>query len=140
MMVEIPLLDSSGPAIASGSSGTQCPIPNCSGDGSKRHAFECHLPAIFREELDGQEITIRRIGALSMIASWHLGDHGTLRLLAHYFHLMYVGTTFDQSVAQDQQRAMCGLGWELNPHRRLCCPMLGMKNESWFIGRWRCGY
>ena len=41
--VEITLLDSLGPAIAYGSSGTQCPIPNCSGDGSKRHAFECHL-------------------------------------------------------------------------------------------------
>ena len=66
----MPLLDSAGPAIAYGPSGTQCPIPNCSGDGSKRHAFECNLPAIFREEIHGQEITIRRMGALSMIASW----------------------------------------------------------------------
>ena len=69
MRVEMPLLESPGPAIAYGPSGTQCPIPNCSGDGSKRHAFECHLPAIFREELHGQDITILRIGALSMIAS-----------------------------------------------------------------------
>ena len=50
MRVEMPLLDSPGPTIAPGSSGAQCPIPNCSVDGSKRHAFECHLPAIFREE------------------------------------------------------------------------------------------
>ena len=106
MRVEMPLLDSSGPTIAPGSSGAQCPIPNCSGDGSKRHAFECHLPAIFREELHGQEITVRRIGALSMIASWLLGDRATLRSLANYYHLMDAGTTFDQSVTHDQQRAM----------------------------------
>ena len=102
MRVEMPLLDSPGPTIAPGSSGAQCPIPNCSGDGSKGHAFECHLPAIFREELHGQDITVRRIGALSMIASWLLGDHATLRSLANYFHLMDVGTTFDQSVSQGQ--------------------------------------
>ena len=118
MRVETPLLDSSGPAIAYGPSGTQCPIPNCSSDGSKRHAFECHLPAICREELHGQEITIRRIGALSMIASWLPGDRATLR-------------------SYPRIRV---LRWELNPHRHLCCPKLGMKNGSWFIGRWCCGY
>ena len=96
MRVEMPLLDSPGPTMAPGSSGAQCPIPNCSGDGSKRHAFECHLPAIFREELHGQEITIRRIGALSMIASWLLGDRATLRSLATYFHLMNAGTTSER--------------------------------------------
>ena len=113
MRVEMPLHDSSGPTIAPGSSGAQCPIPNCSSDGSKRHAFECHLPAIFREELHGQEITVRRIGALSMIASWLLGDRATLRSLANYFHLMDVGTTFDQRVTQDQQRAMIDMCKEM---------------------------
>ena len=44
--LEIPFLDSSGPATVSGSRGTHCPIANCSGVGLKRHAFECHLPGI----------------------------------------------------------------------------------------------
>ena len=68
MTVKIPLFGSSRPAVASGSRGAQCPISDCSCDGLKRHAFECHLPAIFTEECLGQEITIRHIGALSMIA------------------------------------------------------------------------
>ena len=54
----------------------------------------------------GQEITIRRIGALSMIASWLLGDCATLHSLANYFLLIDVCTTFDKSVTQGQQRAM----------------------------------
>ena len=64
---------------------------------------DMRLSAIFREELHGQEITIRHIGVLSMIASWLLGERATRRLLANYFHLMDAGTTFDQSVTQDQQ-------------------------------------
>ena len=140
MRVEMPLLDSPGPTIVPGSSGAQCPIYDCSGDGSKRHAFECHLPAIFREELHGQEITVRRIGALSMIASWLLGDRATLRSLANYFHLLDAGTTFDQSVTQDQQRAMLDMCVEMGTKPPSSFVLLGMKNGPWFIGRWCCGY
>ena len=61
MTVGIPFLGLLGPATASGSRGAQCPICDCSGDGYKRHAFKCHLPAIFRDEIHGQEITIRGI-------------------------------------------------------------------------------
>ena len=137
MRVEMPLLDSSGPTMAPGSSGAQCPIPNCSGDGSKRHAFECHLPAIFREELHGQEITVRRIGALSMIASWLLGDCATLRSLANYFHLMDAGTSFDQSVTQDQQRAMLDMCIEMetNPPSSFVLSQAG--NEEWVLVHWQ---
>ena len=137
MRVEMPLLDSSGPTIAPGSSGAQCPIPNCSGDGSKRHAFECHLPAIFREELHGQEITVRRIGALSMIASWLLGDRATLRSLANYYHLMDVSTTFDESVTQDQQRAMIDMciKMETKPPSSFVLSQAG--NEEWVLVHWQ---
>ena len=137
MRVEMPLLDSSGPTMAPGSSGAQCPIPNCSGDGSKRHAFECHLPAIFREELHGQEITVRRIGELSMIASWLLGDRATLRLLANYFHLMDVGTTFVESVTQDQQRAMIDMciAMETKPPSSFVLSQAG--NEEWVLVHWQ---
>ena len=137
MRVEMPLLDSSGPTIAPGSSGAQCPIPNCSGDGSKRHAFECHLPAIFREELHGQEITIRRIGALSMIASWLLGDRATLRSLANYFHLMDVGTTLDQSVTQDQQRAMIDMCIEMGMKAPSSFVLSQAGNEEWVLVHWQ---
>ena len=137
MRMEMPLLDSSGPTIAPGSSGAQCPIPNCSGDGSKRHAFECHLPAIFREELHGQEITVRRIGALSMIASWLLGDRATLRSLATYFHLMNAGTTFDQSVTQDQQRAMLDVCVEMGMKAPSSFVLSQAGNEEWVLVHWQ---
>ena len=137
MRVEMPLLDSLGPTIAPGSSGAQCPIPNCSGDGSKRHAFECHLPAIFREELHGQEITVRRIGALSMIASWLLGDRATLRSLATYFHLMNAGTTFDQSVTQDQQRAMLDMCVEMGTKAPSSFVLSHNGNEEWVLVHWQ---
>ena len=137
MRVEMPLLDSSGPTMAPGSSGAQCPIPNCSGDGSKRHAFECHLPAIFREELHGQEITRRRIGALSMIASWLLGDRATLRSLANYFHLMDAGTTFDQSVSQGQRRAMSDLCISIRTDPPSSFVMSQAGNEEWVLVHWQ---
>ena len=137
MRVEMPLLDSPGPTMAPGSSGAQCPIPNCSGDGSKRHAFECHLPAIFREELHGQEITVRRIGALSMIASWLLGDRATLRSLANYFHLMDVGTTFDESVTQDQQRAMIDMCIEMETKPPSSFVLSQAGNEEWVLVHWQ---
>ena len=137
MRVEMPLLDSSGPTIAPGSSGAQCPIPNCSGDGSKRHAFECHLPAIFREELHGQEITVRRIGALSMIASWLLGDRATLRSLANYYHLMDVSTTFDESVTQDQQRAMIDMCIEMETKPPSSFVLSQAGNEEWVLVHWQ---
>ena len=137
MRVEMPLLDSSGPTMAPGSSGAQCPIPNCSGDRSKRHAFECHLPAIFREELHGQEITVRRIGALSMIASWLLGDRATLRSLANYFHLMNAGTTFDKSVTQDQQRAMIDMCIEMETKPPSSFVLSQAGNEEWVLVHWQ---
>ena len=137
MRVEMPLLDSSGPTIAPGSSGAQCPIPNCSGDGSKRHAFECHLPAIFREELHGQEITVRRIGALSMIASWLLGDRATLRSLANYYHLMDAGTTFDQSVTHDQQRAMLDMCIQMGTKPPSSFVLSHAGNEEWVLVHWQ---
>ena len=137
MRVEMPLLDSSGFTMAPGSSGAQCPIPNCSGDGSKRHAFECHLPAIFREELHGQEITVRRIGALSMIASWLLGDRATLRSLANYFHLMNAGTTFDKSVTQDQQRAMIDMCIEMETKPPSSFVLSQAGNEEWVLVHWQ---
>ena len=137
MRVEMPLLDSSGPTIAPGSSGAQCPIPNCSGDGSKRHAFECHLPAIFREELHGQEITVRRIGALSMIASWLLGDCATLRSLANYYHLMDAGTTFDQSVTHDQQCAMLDMCIQMGTKPPSSFVLSHNGNEEWVLVHWQ---
>ena len=137
MIVEMPLLDSSGPTIAPGSSGAQCPIPNCSGDGSKGHAFECHLPAIFREELHGQEITVRRIGALSMIASWLLGDRATLRSLANYYHLMDAGTTFDQSVTHDQQCAMLDMCIQMGTKPPSSFVLSHNGNEEWVLVHWQ---
>ena len=137
MTVEIPILGSSRPAVSSGSRGAQCPIYDCSGDGSKRHAFECHLPAIFREELHGQEITRRRIGALSMIASWLLGDRATLRSLANYFHLMDAGTTFDQSVSQGQQRAMSDLCISIGTDPPSSFVLSHAGNEEWVLVHWQ---
>ena len=137
MTVEIPILGSSRPAVSSGSRGAQCPIYDCSGDGSKRHAFECHLPAIFREELHSQEITRRRIGALSMIASWLLGDRATLRSLANYFHLMDAGTTFDQSVSQGQQRAMSDLCISIGTDPPSSFVLSHAGNEEWVLVHWQ---
>ena len=137
MTVEIPILGSSRPAVSSGSRGAQGPIYDCSGDGSKRHAFECHLPAIFREELYGQEITRRRIGALSMIASWLLGDRATLRSLANYFHLMDAGPTFDQSVSQGQQRAMSDLCISIGTDPPSSFVLSNAGNEEWVLVHWQ---
>ena len=137
MTVEIPILGSSRPAVSSGSRGAQCPIYDCSGDGSKRHAFECHLPAIFREELHGQEITRRLIGALSMIASWLLGDRATLRSLANYFHLMDAGTTFDQSVSQGQRRAMSDLCISIGTDPPSSFVLSHAGNEEWVFVHWQ---
>ena len=137
MTVEIPILGSSRPAVSSGSRGAQCPIYDCSGDGSKRHAFECHLPAIFREELHGQEIARRRIGALSMIASWLLGDPATLRSLANYFHLMDAGTTFDQSVSQGQRRVMSDLCISIGTDPPSSFVLSHAGNEEWVLVHWQ---
>ena len=133
----MPLLDLPGPTIAPGSSGAQSPIPNCSGDGLEKNAFECHLPAISREELHGQEITIRRMGALSMIASWLLGDRATLGSLASYFHLMDAGTTFDQSVTQDQQPAMLDMCVEMGTKPPSSFVLSPAANEEWVLVNWQ---
>ena len=97
---------------------------------------------MFKEELNGQEITIRRIGALSMIASWLLGDRTSLGSLVNYFHLMNAGTAFDKSVTQGQQSAMSDM-----------CIAIGINTPSSFVlshagnkelvqvdGRCCCGY
>ena len=136
MTVEIPILGSSRPAVSSGSRGAQCPIYDCSDDGSKRHAFECHLPAIFREELHGQEITVRQIGALSMIASWLLGDCATFRSLANYFLLMDAGTTFDQSVSQGQRHAMSDLCISIGTDPPSVFVFSHAGNEEWVLVHW----
>ena len=74
---------------------------------------------------------------LSMIASWLLGDQGTLRSLANYLHLMDIGTTFDQSVAQDQQRAMLNMyiGMGTIPQSSFVLSQAG--NEEWALVHWQ---
>ena len=137
MTVKIPLLGSSRPAVASGSRGAQCHISDCSRDRLKRHAFECHLPTIFKEERLGQEITIRHIGALSMIAPWHLGDWATLRSLANFFHLMDAGTTFDQSVTQGQHHTMSDMCIEIGTNPPLSFVLSHAGNEEWVLVHWQ---
>ena len=80
MTVDVPRL--SMPAASSGRA--QCPVAECPGDDLRRHAFECHLPLVFREEIHGPEVTARRIGALSMLATWLMGQRSSLRSLANY--------------------------------------------------------
>ena len=137
MTVEVPMLNLPRATATVGSSGAQCPIAECSGDGSRRHAFANHLPAIFREELHGEQITTRRVGALSMIASWLLGERATLGSLANYFHLMDLASTLEQRLFQNQVRAMM----DICVHQRVDSParfdLSQAGNDVWILVHWQ---
>ena len=132
MTVEVPRL--SMPAASSGRA--QCPVAECPGDDSRQHAFECHLPPVFREEIHGPEVTARRIGALSMLATWLMGQRSSLRSLANYFHLLDLSTSLER-VTPLQERAMTGvcvrLGLEI-PDR---FDVSSAGNEEWQLVHWQ---
>ena len=77
------------------------------------------------------------MGALSMIASWLLGDRATLPSLANYFHLMDAGTTFDQSITQDQQRAMLDICVEMGTKPPSSFVLSQAGNEEWVLVHWQ---
>ncbi|MEW8542640.1 MAG: hypothetical protein AB2693_03825 [Candidatus Thiodiazotropha sp.] len=114
-------------------------MADCTGDGSRSHTFECHLPLVLRGELHGQDITVRRSGGLSMIASWLLGDRASLRSLANYFHLMDLSSTLAQTISPHQQRAMTELRlhlhWDPTWTSRFDFSTAG--NEEWVLVHWQ---
>ena len=71
------------------------------------------------------------------MASLLLGDHATLRSLANYFHLMDAGTTFDQSVTQDQQRAMLDMCVEMGTKPPSSFVLSHARNEEWVLVHWQ---
>ena len=71
------------------------------------------------------------------MASWLLGDRATLRSLANYFHLMDAGTTFDQSVTQDQQRAMLDMCVEMGTKPPSSFVLSHARNEEWVLVHWQ---
>ena len=103
----------------------------------KIHAFESHLPAIFREELHGQESPFVVWVRYNMIASWLLGDRATLNSLANYFRLMDAGTTFDQSITQDQQRAMFDMCIEMGAEPPSSFVLSHAGNAEWALVHWQ---
>lgn len=134
LTVEVPLLESSAPTPVF--RGAQCPITDCSGDGSRKHAFECHLPPIFREEITGNDVTIRRLGALSLIAQWLLGSRSTLRTLANYFHLMDVTSQIDGRLSPLQQQGMTGVCLQLGSDSPSHFDLSQSGNQEWILVHW----
>lgn len=133
MTVEVPRLSL---PIASSSSRAQCPVAECPGDGSRRHAFECHLPPVFREELRGPEVTARRVGALSMLASWLMGERTSLRSLANYFHLLDVSSSLEK-VTPLQEQAMTGVCLRLGTDIPSSFDVSRAGNEEWQLVHWQ---
>ena len=132
MTVEVPRL--SMPAASSGKA--QCPVAECPGEDSRQHAFECHLPPVFREEIHGSEVTARRIGALSMLASGLMGQRSSLRSLANYFHLLDLSTSLER-VTPLQERAMTGVYVRLGLKIPDRFDISSAGNEEWQLVHWQ---
>ena len=67
-----------------------CHVSGCavSNPYPKRHAFDCHVPNLFNEDLDFEEVTSRRMAALKLAAVWLLGMRATIFELTIYVDRM----------------------------------------------------
>ena len=67
-----------------------CPVSGCDVPNHypKRHAFDCHVPNLFNEDLDVEDVTSRRLAALKLTAVWLLGMRATIFELTRYVDSM----------------------------------------------------
>ena len=86
-----------------------CDVPN---HYPKRHTFDYHVPNLFNEDLDVQDVTFRRLAALKLADVWLLGMRATIFELTRYEDSMGLLSgdanreiTANQSTAM---RALCG--------------------------------
>lgn len=66
--------------------GQPCLVPECDKSNAypRAHAFQHHIPNLFEEGRDLEEVTRKRVAALKLMAGWLLGNRAKLEDLAVY--------------------------------------------------------
>ena len=89
---------------------SRCPVPSCNGEFSRAHLLEEHLPPVFYEELNGEDITNKRIGVLRFLSRILLGVGRDLKDLMGYLEGQGVMDLVQPTLNQWQRRAMGEFG------------------------------
>lgn len=106
-----------------------CPVPCCEVHAGypKRHAFEYHVPSLFEEGLDVEDVTSRRLAALKLAALWLLGPRSTVQELTAYVNVMgLLSGDSNKEVTEKQSVAMRALCIKMGvdpPKVFTLCPM-----------------
>ena len=88
-----------------------CDVPN---HYPKRHAFDCHVPNLFNEDLDVEDVTSRRLAALKLTAVWLLGMRATNFELTRYVDSMgLLSGDANREITASQSTAMRALCEEM---------------------------
>lgn len=93
-----------------------CPVSGCDVPNRypKRHAFDCHVPNLFDEDLDVEDVTCRRLAALKLAAVWLLGMRATVYELTRYVDSMgLLSEDANREVTASQTTAMRALCEEM---------------------------
>ena len=90
--------------------GVDCPIPDCNGEFGRAHCLEEHLPPVFHEELNGEDVTNRRLGVLRSITRLLLGIRRSLSDLIGYLEAQGVLNLVDPIFTPCQRLAMSEFG------------------------------
>ncbi|MEW8615599.1 MAG: hypothetical protein AB2610_20780, partial [Candidatus Thiodiazotropha sp.] len=93
-----------------------CPVSGCDVPNHypKRHAFDCHIPNLFDEELDVGDVTCRRLAALKLTAVWLLGMRATIFELTRYVDSMgLLSGDANREITANQSIAMKALCEEM---------------------------
>ena len=93
-----------------------CPVSGCDVPNHypKRHAFDCHVPNLFNEDLDVEDVTSRRLAALKLTAVWLLGMRATIFELTRYVDSMgLLSGDANREITASQSTAMRALCEEM---------------------------
>lgn len=93
-----------------------CPVSGCDVPNNypKAHAFASHVPNLFDEDLDVEDVTCRRLAALKLAAVWLLGMRGTVQELMVYVDSMgLLSGDANRDVSTKQSAAMKALCEEM---------------------------
>ena len=117
----------------------QCPVPGCTIPTTypKLHALQTHLPGIFSECGDQQELASRRVSALTLLATWVMGRPSSLQeLVSHLIRTGVLDREGDRQINPTQQEAAEALCRELGvapPETFTLCPL----SSPGLLGHWR---
>ena len=70
----------------------RCPVAGCGAELRQKNAMSAQIPGVFHQEIKGEDVSFRRMGALKLITQWLLGASQTLQDLVTYLDSMGLQT------------------------------------------------